>query len=85
MAYVEVVSPVETFSSEGNVTVGVPNGVLALYFLLLLATTLGAEAAKPDPYAYGEPISIPELTTVTVSVTRKAGDAVLEIIYDVAL
>ena len=50
-----------------------------------LATTLGAEAAKPDPYAYGEPISIPELTTVTVSVTRKAGDAVLEIIYDVAL
>ena len=42
VAYVEVVSPVETFSSSGNVTVGVPNGVLALYFLLTLALVAGA-------------------------------------------
>ena len=42
VAYVEVVSPVETFSSTGNVTVGVPNGVLALYFLLTLTFVAGA-------------------------------------------
>lgn len=41
-AYVAVASPVERPSAEGNVGVGVPTGVLALYFLLLLALTLGA-------------------------------------------
>jgi FlaA1/EpsC-like NDP-sugar epimerase len=41
-AYVVVASPVERPSAEGNVGVGVPTGVLALYLLLLLAVTLGA-------------------------------------------
>jgi hypothetical protein len=50
-----------------------------------LAKTLATEAAKPAPYAYGEPISIPELTTVTLTVARKDGGVVIDLVYDVAL
>jgi FlaA1/EpsC-like NDP-sugar epimerase len=41
-AYVAVVTPVERPSAEGNVGLSIPTGVLALYFLLLLAVVLGA-------------------------------------------
>ena len=50
-----------------------------------LATTLMMEAAKPAPYTYGEPIAIPELTTVTLTVTHKDGGVVIDLVYDVAL
>ena len=50
-----------------------------------LVKTLTAEAAKAEPYSYGDPISIPELTTVTFLVTRKDGGVVIELVYDVAL
>jgi FlaA1/EpsC-like NDP-sugar epimerase len=41
-AYVAVVTPIERPSAEGNVGLSIPTGVLALYFLLLLAVVLGA-------------------------------------------
>jgi hypothetical protein len=50
-----------------------------------LAKTLTTEAAKPAPYEHGQPISIPELTTVTLTVTRKDGSVVIDLVYDVAL
>lgn len=40
--YVAVRAPVTRTTSEGDVGLNVPTGVLALYFLLLLAVTLGA-------------------------------------------
>jgi len=50
-----------------------------------LTKTLTAEAAKGVPYVYGDPISIPELTTVTFVVTRKDAGVTIELVYDVAL
>lgn len=50
-----------------------------------LTKTLTAEAAKGVPYVYGDPISIPELTTVTLVVTRKDAGVAIELVYDVAL
>jgi FlaA1/EpsC-like NDP-sugar epimerase len=43
--YVAAVSPVERATGDGNVGLNVPTGVLALFFLLLLAVTLGARMA----------------------------------------
>jgi hypothetical protein len=50
-----------------------------------LASTLANEAATTAPYTYGDPIAIPELATVSLSVKSTNGGVVLEITYDVAL
>ena len=47
---------------------------------------LETAAAKDERYAYGEPIAVPEFTTVTCLVRTTAPDTVVvEVIYDVAL
>ena len=51
-----------------------------------MVTALETAAAKADPYAYGEPLSVPEFTTISCTVRRGApGSVVVEIVYDVAL
>jgi hypothetical protein len=50
-----------------------------------LASTLTNEAAKTAPYTNGDPIAIPELATVSLSVKSTSDGVVLEITYDVAL
>ena len=47
---------------------------------------LETAAVKEERYAYGEPIAVPEFTTVTCLVRTTAPDTVVvEVIYDVAL
>ena len=50
-----------------------------------LARTLVTRADESNPYAYGEPISIPELSTLSLAIERTNDAVVLEITYDVAL
>jgi hypothetical protein len=50
-----------------------------------IAKAFEKAASASEPYRYGEPISVPELTTITCTVKRAPDGAVIEVIYDVAL
>lgn len=51
-----------------------------------MVKALETAAAKQERYAYGEPIAVPEFTTITCAVRATAPDIMtVEVIYDVAL